>query len=134
MYCCKIFFYSVKIFFFLQVIISTIIIELNIDILQTTFQNLSQNVTFSFSSTSEGHSVKESNQPFVSIPKRGKRNCAVINCNTSEHRGLLKSWYSKKCLLHNVYNGTKLCNCQPPIALFPFPSKQKHPEDNLRWQ
>ena len=107
---------------------------MKVDILQNTFWNLSHNLTFPFSSTSEWHSMKESNQPVVSIPKRGKRNCAVINCNTGEHRGLWKSWYSKRCLLHNVYNGTKLCNCQPPIALFTFPSKQKYPEDNLRWQ
>ena len=95
---------------------------------------MSHNITLQFYSISEGCAVKEPNHPVVSIPKKAKRNCAVINCNTGEHRGLLKSWYSKQCLLHKVFNGTKPCDCQPPIKLFPFPSKQKHPEDNMRWQ
>ena len=60
-----------------------------------------------------------------------RNNCIVIGCPNSGQR--LGKWAATTCELHGSYNGSSMCDCQPPFKLFPFPTEKKNPERRLQW-
>ena len=57
--------------------------------------------------------------------------CAVVGCSNNTYH--LRNWKADFCKLHNCNFGTRICICNPPFILFPFPTEKKDQERRQRW-